>query len=149
MVSKNKKNKLTEGDDMKFENIRVGDVVFRELSIVDGFSHVERFWIPRNVQAVTPKQFKVDGKKFWKENGSQIGGDSFDSCKNLGDQAGYDRTVEDESVKYLNYKRMIERTGYVRGLLAKRFESGNKNIDEIWAQMIELQTLIKEGLSDD
>ena len=134
---------------MKFENIKIGDVVFRELSIVDGFSYGERFWIPRNVQAVTPKQFKVDGKKFWKENGAQIGGDSFDSCKNLGDKTGYDRTVEDESVKYLDYKSMIEKTGYVRGLLAGRFNSGNKNIDEIWAKMIELQTLIKEGESDD
>jgi hypothetical protein len=134
---------------MKFENIKIGDVVFRELNVRAGFGHGENFWIPRIVQNVTPKQFKVDGKKFRKEDGREIAGGFFSYCRNIGDNTGYGRVVEDESVKYVDYKNMIKKTNYVRGRLEGRFEAGNKNIDEIWAKMIELEKLIEAGISDD
>lgn len=72
---------------MKFENIKVGDTVFLEKVVSYGWRNSKTFTIPFKVERVTATQFIVDGRKFKKENGREIGEYNFAKLQDIDQSA--------------------------------------------------------------
>ena len=84
---------------MKFESIKAGDTVYIRESVRTGWSTDNWFWLPVNVDRVTPKQFVAGRKKYSKNDGRCIGGGYGEKAAKLGDYLGYEGLVEDQSGK--------------------------------------------------
>jgi hypothetical protein len=69
----------------KFDDIKVGDVVFINKKIETGWHSGKVFKISVTVERVTQTQFVAGGNRYKKDCGSLIGG--YDRCYRLGDSA--------------------------------------------------------------
>ncbi|MBV1929157.1 MAG: hypothetical protein KUG81_06550, partial [Gammaproteobacteria bacterium] len=72
---------------MKFKNIKAGDTVMTADKVVFGFNRSEKFFTPKKVTKVTPKQFIVGANsRYKKEDGCGLGSLSHERAYNLGDK---------------------------------------------------------------
>lgn len=93
---------------MKFENIKIGDIIYIEEPVEYGWGNIRYFWIPVPVSKVTKTQFVAGGYRFQKESGKMIGGNRYSAyAKNLGDKCYMfpsdvvtDQTTEMKEFKY-------------------------------------------------
>lgn len=58
---------------MKFENVKVGDIVYVEKSVNFGWRNSKMFFIPEKVIRVSKTQFVTESKTRYKKNGSEVG----------------------------------------------------------------------------
>ncbi len=85
-------------EDIKFENIKVGDTVMIEDSVTYGWYKSKRFWIPKKVIRVSKAQFVIEGGKRFKKNGKQVGVHSYGCIGLLSEIGGYrDEVIKDQT----------------------------------------------------
>lgn len=133
---------------MKFENVKVNDVVYMQERISTGWNSAKSFWRPFKVEKVTPTQFTANGRRFKKERGQEIGSSShFSYCSYLGESYGYggDSIVEDETesrdslVKTIKQINLIEK---IKDNIKLSIES--ENIDLIYNLLAQVESLLPE-----
>ena len=119
---------------MKFKDIKVGDTVFVEETVKNGFSGGQSFYIPKSVTKVTPAQFFIGDLRFTKKDGKRIG--VYGEHAYLeGDQGGwsYNNIVTDQTVQMETFKQKIA----VQMQLRRKFEglkldrNSDKSLDEL------------------
>ena len=92
---------------MKFENIKVGDVVYINKPVKYGYRQEEPFFVTVKVIRVTDKQFVIEGdRRFKKATGEQIGV-HFGHAFNLNDKNFYDETVTDQTKERANFVQRL------------------------------------------
>ena len=61
---------------MKFKDVKVGDKVYKEKTVPYTWGTKACFWCKLPVERVTPTQIVVDGVKFYRKDGREVGGHS-------------------------------------------------------------------------
>jgi hypothetical protein len=93
---------------MRFENIKIGDIVFTEVEVSTGRRTGKCFFIPKNVIKLSPKQFVIeDGTRYRKYDGLEINKDRVSWVYSIRDKLNirgelrliYDQTAEMEEFK--------------------------------------------------
>lgn len=113
---------------MKFENIKVSDIVMQPITI--GFSQwssvKKTFFVARRVTKVTPKQFEVQGshKKYRKKDGSCVGGSYSDIVYKEGEKyssvwSNKTSTVEDQTQDAVKFKNYVTCYKKLQGIFSK------------------------------
>ena len=134
---------------MKFKDIKVGDTVFIEETVKNGFSGGQSFYIPKSVTKVTPAQFFIGDSRFTKKDGKRVGiygeyayleGDRPIGWRN--------ESVTDQTAQMETFKQKIA----VQMQLRRKFEglkldrNSGKSLDElndILALVEQLETKLK------
>lgn len=93
-------------DEIKFQEIKVGDKVLITKKLSYGWRSDLSFWVAVPVTRVTKAQIEVDGKMYWKKDGAQVG-EPFSSAKTL-------NCKEDQIDQYLDAKRKFKAISDIR-----------------------------------
>ena len=100
---------------MKFENIKIGDTVFIQKTVLCGGRDEKPFYVPEKVIKVTSTQFTIeDGGRYKKDNGVKIGG-AYSGCARLeGEKIDYSSNilVSDETAQMNLFIRKINKERY-------------------------------------
>ncbi len=108
----------------KFDDIKVGDVVFINKQIVTGWHSVKTFTIPVKVERVTPTQFVAGGNRYKKDYGFLIG--DCGACYRLGDSV-YGREVKDQTEEMNTFVKKFELCEKLKNLI---YKINNKQADD-------------------
>lgn len=97
---------------MKFENIKVGDVVYINKPVKYGYRQEEPFFVTVKVIRVTDKQFVIEGDRRFRKQGDEIGVRSCGYAYNLNDLS-YEyslsgETVTDQTKERANFVQRLE-----------------------------------------
>lgn len=88
-----------------FEDIKVGDTVYLFQEVYFNYSRIEKYLLPHIVDRVSPKQFKANGYRFRKSNGSVVSSKLRFRAYLDGDQ-----TAEyQEAIRTLNLIRLVNK----------------------------------------
>ena len=131
----------------KFEDIKVGDTVYRLESIRFGAwfqKKYKTFFIPEKVTKVTKSQFIVDDIKVWKKNGDGVGKRY---AYKLGEKIG-NTIVTDQSaecVEFIDCIESIRECITMSKLLASLLEKSDLPMDKLSklkAKLIEIKEIL-------
>ena len=119
---------------MKFKDIKVGDTVFVEETVKNGFSGGESFYIPKPVTKVTPAQFFIGDLRYFKKDGKQVGNYGEYAYLEGDNPIGWgNESVTDQTAKMETFKQKIA----VQMQLRRKFEglkldrNSDKSLDEL------------------
>lgn len=137
---------------MKFENIKVGDIVYGKERISTGWNIGREFWVPKEVTKVTNKQFYVKGytNRFKKENGSEVTSSySQHYISNLGDKRPFGEEVTDQSEEYLAFKNTVKIGRLIKDRLSTftimKLNYYNENNTQVLKLLNEAYQLLQKG----
>lgn len=134
---------------MKFENVKVGDMVFVEETVKNGFHGGESFYIPRRVTKESPTQFWVGDYRYFKKDGKRIGVYGEYAWQEGGNPIGWrNETVTDQTAEMEAFKQKIAIQMQLRrkleGLkLDRNSEKSLDEMNEILALVEQLETKLK------
>ena len=128
----------------KFDDVKVGDIVYIQVEVMATWGIGKHFWVPRPVERVTPKQFVIANNRYKKENGELIG-NSFYKAANLGDKIN-GRAVKDQASEKNQLAASIrlarEGNETIKGM---RLNYAQTNLEEITEKLEELDRLINKA----
>ena len=137
---------------MKFENIKVNDVVYINKPVIYGYRQQQPFFVPVKVIRVTDKQFVTEGDlRFKKQSGEQIG--NHYNAYNLNDKTnrfGFNgETVTDQTKERENFVQRLELEKKVNKMfenlaLAPNSGVSTESLLEIKIKLNEIDELIKK-----
>jgi hypothetical protein len=115
---------------MKFDDIKVGDIVFTEEKVSYGWNYSENFWLPRKVERVTKTQFVIEGGDRFKKNGSKMGTYGV-WAKFEGDNYGFSDSnkVSDQREEMDAFKRKIQAERNINNIIANIKVEANSDFD--------------------
>ena len=139
---------------MKFENIKVNDVVYINNPVTYGYRQGQSFFVPVKVIRVTDKQFVTEGdRRFKKQYGDEIGVRSCGYAYNLNDLS-YEysligETVTDQTKERENFVQRLELEKKVNKMfenlaLAPNSGVSTESLLEIKIKLNEIDELIKK-----
>ena len=127
----------------KFEDVKIGDIVYIQVEVMASWGIGRDFWVPRAVEKVTPNQFMIANDYYKKENGGLVG-NSFCKAANLGDKIN-SSTVKDQVKKKNKFIASIKlaRKGneIIKGMELNYSQS---NLKEITTKLEEIERLINK-----
>lgn len=94
---------------MKFQDIKVGDVVFVMKSVHYGYSSRGAFFVPTKVTKTTATQFTCDNdQRYRKDTGLELGG-GYNDRSYLAGEIIHDEPVCDETEKMNDFKNRVSK----------------------------------------
>ena len=124
---------------MKFKDIKTGDFVIVKKSIKTNFRDYTSFFVKRPVSKVTPKQFEVDGSKYNKSDGKEIG-EYFSYAYIEGEKSSSGLSgdvVIDQTEEYLNFKAKIKAYNEIRSFIEDLNKLGFESMKDLKLEDLE------------
>jgi len=88
---------------VRFEDVKVGDTVLIEKSVWYGYGYRRDFNIAVTVERITKTQFVTNGKRFKKDNGSEVCSGYGSKAYLVGEEVGYvNKTIAKDETKEMN-----------------------------------------------
>jgi len=102
---------------MKFEKVKVGDIVFVQIGVSYGWNNCETFFVPRKVARTTKTQFITEQNERFRKDGRGLGDSKYSNVYIKGEKPCYysekivvDETKEmNEFISKLNLERNIKK----------------------------------------
>jgi len=133
---------------MKFGDIKQGDTVYIFTTTSMGWRGGKSFWLPKQVDKVTPKQFTVDDQRYRKDDGSPIGGRGGADASKLGDR-GFNGPVTDQTTERDALVRNLNVVSEISGVIDQfrpfRIDHQHPKLSEIHALLKEVERLLVEA----
>jgi len=136
-----------------FNDVNVGDEVFVKVGVSYGWRLEKRFWVKASVDSVTPKQFTVGKKRFWKKNGKAV--DSYDLCMKEGEKEhSWGCTlVKDQSSEMREFKEVLLLSRKAKEIISGfKIELGGidlETIKTVMSRLTEIDAILNKDEVDD
>lgn len=142
------------GNEIKFENIKVNDIVFISKIVTTGFKAGRSFFVASPVERVTPKMFVVDGEMYHKLNGRIAVAGKNTTAYRLGETFnGFTKeVVNDQTSDYMNYIRHVKKVRRCRQLaqdIGYRVNYDTAKVKEIFNKLKEVEALLDDQQTDE
>ena len=129
----------------KFEDVKIGDIVYIQVEVMASWGIGRDFWVPRPVERVTPKQFVIANNRYKKDDGRAVAGKYYNRVANLGDKINGEIVkdqVKEKNKFIVSIKLAREGNETIKGM---RLNYAQTNLEEITEKLEELDRLINKA----
>lgn len=120
----------------KFENIKLGDIVFVKKNITYGWGRSESFTVPEKVIKVTKTQFTTESGERYKKDGRVFGSGKYGSCYYEGEKTSHfgNNLAVDQTKEMKQFELKVKLANEVNSLIEKTritIEAENSDLIEL------------------